>query len=59
MAAWFDKKIIDGIIKRVESNSSLGSFQIMRSTTGMASDYVLMVAVGMLSVFLLSLGVSG
>ena len=59
VAAWFDKNIIDGIIKRVESNSSLGSLQIRRATTGRASDYVLMVAVGMLSIFLLSLGVSG
>ncbi len=58
-SAWFDKKVIDGVIKRVESNSTLGSFQIRRITTGRASDYILMVAVGMLSIFILSLGVSG
>ena len=58
-SAWFDKNVIDGVIKRVESNSTLGSFQIRRVTTGRASDYILMVAVGMLSIFILSLGVSG
>jgi len=59
VAAWFDKNVIDGIIKKVESNSTLGSFQIRRVTTGRASDYILMVAVGMLSIFVLAMGVSG
>ena len=59
VAAWFDKNVIDGIVKKVESNSTLGSLQIRRITTGRASDYILMVAVGMLSIFVLALGVSG
>ena len=58
-AAWFDKRVIDGIIKRVESNSVLGSVQIRRVTTGRASDYILMAAVGALSIFALAWGVSG
>ena len=58
-AAWFDKRVIDGIVKRVESNSVLGSVQIRRVTTGRASDYILMAAVGALSIFALAWGVSG
>ena len=59
IAAWFDKNVIDGVIKRVESNSVFGSIQIRRVTTGRASDYILMAAVGALCIFALSLGVSG
>ncbi len=58
-AAWFDRTVIDGIVKKVESNSVLGSVQIRRVTTGRASDYILMVAVGALSIFALAWGVSG
>ncbi|MAH98696.1 MAG: hypothetical protein CMA12_05045 [Euryarchaeota archaeon] len=59
LAAWFDKRVIDGIIRRVESNSVLGSVQIRRITTGRASDYILMAAIGALSIFALAWGVSG
>ena len=58
-AAWFDRTVIDGIVKKVESNSVLGSVQIRRVPTGRASDYILMVAVGALSIFALAWGVSG
>ena len=58
-AAWFDKTVIDGIIKKVASNSVLGSLEIRRVTTGRASDYILMIAVGALSIFALAWGVSG
>jgi NADH-quinone oxidoreductase subunit L len=58
-AAWFDRTVIDGIIKKIESNSVLGSVQIRRVTTGRASDYILMVAIGALSIFALAWGVSG
>ena len=58
-AAWFDRTVIDGIVKKVESNSVLGSIQIRRVTTGRASDYILMAAVGALSIFALAWGVSG
>ena len=58
-AAWFDRTVIDGIVKKVEANSGLGAVQIRRVTTGRASDYILMVAVGALSIFALAWGVSG
>ena len=58
-AAWFDKSVIDGLVKQVESNSVFGSIQVRRVTTGRARDYILMTAVGALSIFALAWGVSG
>jgi len=58
LSAWFDKNVIDGVIKQIESNSSSGSLQVRRITTGSARDYILMAAVGMLSIFALVWGVS-
>ena len=58
-AAWFDKSVIDGLVKQVESSSVLGSIQVRRMTTGRARDYILMTAVGALSIFALAWGVSG
>ena len=58
-AAWFDRNVIDGIVKQVESSSVLGSIQIRRATTGRARDYIMMTAVGMISIFALAWGVSG
>ena len=58
-AAWFDKRVIDGLVKQVEANSVFGSIQIRRVTTGKARDYILMTAVGALSIFALAWGVSG
>ena len=58
-AAWFDKNVIDGLVKQVEANSVFGSIQIRRLTTGSASDYILMTAVGALSIFALAWGVGG
>ena len=57
-AAWFDRTVIDGLIKQIESNSVLGSVQIRRVTTGSARDYILMAAVGALSIFALIWGVN-
>ncbi len=57
-SAWFDKNIIDGIIKQIESRSILSSLQIRKITTGKARDYILMTAVGMLSIFILAWGAS-
>ncbi len=57
-AAWFDKNIVDGVIKQIESNSVLGSVQIRRITTGSARDYILMATVGALTIFALIWGVS-
>jgi NADH-quinone oxidoreductase subunit L len=58
LCAWFDRNVIDGLIKQIESNSVLGSVQIRRVTTGSARDYILMATVGALSIFALLLGVS-
>jgi proton-translocating NADH-quinone oxidoreductase chain L len=58
MLAWFDRTIIDGIIKQIESKSVLGSLQVRRVTTGSARDYILLAAVGMLSIFVLIWGVN-
>ena len=55
---WFDKNIIDGIIKQIESNSVLGSVQIRKVTTGSARDYILMATVGALCIFALLVGVN-
>ena len=56
-AAWFDRNVIDGLVKQVESSSVLGSVQIRKVTTGRARDYILMTAVGALSIFALAWGV--
>ena len=58
LSAWFDKNIIDGIIKQIESNSILGSVQIRKVTTGSARDYILMATVGALCIFALLVGVN-
>ncbi len=57
-AAWFDANVIDGAIKQIESKSVLGSVQIRRVTTGSARDYILMAAIGALSIFALIWGVN-
>ncbi len=57
-SAWFDQNVIDGVIKQIASKSAFGSVQIRRVTTGSARDYILMAAVGMLSIFALIWGVS-
>ena len=56
--AWFDRNIIDGIVKQIESKSVLGSFEIRKFTTGSARDYILMATVGALCIFVLLMGVS-
>jgi len=56
LSAWFDRTIIDGMIKQIESKAVLGSLQIRRVTTGSARDYILMAAVGTLSIFILIWG---
>ena len=58
LSAWFDKNVIDGIIKQVESKSVLGSVEIRKLTTGSARDYILMATVGALCIFALLVGVN-
>ena len=55
-AAWFDRKVIDGMIKQVESKSVIGSLQVRNLTTGSARDYILMATIGMLSIIALLWG---
>ncbi len=57
-AAWFDKNVIDGIIKQIESKSVLGSVQVRSITTGSARDYILMATIGMLSIIALIWGIN-
>ena len=55
-AAWFDRKVIDGMIKQLESKSVIGSLQVRNLTTGSARDYILMATIGMLSILALLWG---
>ena len=48
ICAWVDKNWIDGVIKGIESGSQSSSTWLRKFTTGRASDYLLMAAVGML-----------
>jgi NADH:ubiquinone oxidoreductase subunit 5 (subunit L)/multisubunit Na+/H+ antiporter MnhA subunit len=57
-SAWFDANVIDGIVKLVERTSVSGSMWIRTYTTGNTRDYILMAAVGALSIFVLIVGVS-
>ncbi|MEC8979450.1 MAG: proton-conducting transporter membrane subunit, partial [Candidatus Thermoplasmatota archaeon] len=49
-SAWFDKRVIDGIVKGVERGSQGASQRIRLLTTGSARDYILYAAVGALSI---------
>jgi len=55
-AAWFDKRIIDGVIKGIESGSQEASRNVRSLTTGSARDYIMMTALGALALFLLLWG---
>ena len=57
-SAWFDANVIDGIVKLVERTSIQGSHWIRSYTTGSTRDYILMAAVGALSIFVLIVGVT-
>ncbi len=48
ISAWVDKNWVDGVIKGIESGSQSSSTWLRQFTTGRASDYLLMAAVGML-----------
>jgi len=57
-AADADSDVIDGTIKTIESGSQSISEVVRSLTTGSARDYILMVAVGMLAIFMLVWGVA-
>ena len=50
ISAWIDKNWVDGVIKGIESGSQSTSTWLRQFTTGRASDYLLMVTVGMLTI---------
>ncbi|MFL2978979.1 MAG: proton-conducting transporter membrane subunit [Candidatus Thalassarchaeaceae archaeon] len=58
LSAWFDKRVIDGIVKSVELGSQGASQRIRLLTTGSARDYILYAAVGALSITFILLGVN-
>ena len=58
IAALFDTKVIDGVIKGIESTSQEASLKVRRLTTGSARDYIMMAALGTLVLFLLLWGVA-
>ena len=53
ISAAFDRNVVDGTIKTVESTSQRLSTQIRRLTTGSARDYIMMAALGVLVIYLL------
>ena len=56
--SWFDRKIIDGIVRGVEKGSQASSERIRLLTTGSTRDYILYAAIGALSIIFLLMGVS-
>jgi NADH-quinone oxidoreductase subunit L len=50
LAAWFDRRAVDGVIKGIESGSQSISVWIRNLTTGRASDYLLMASIGVLAI---------
>ena len=58
ICAWIDKNWVDGVIKGIESGSQSTSTWIRQFTTGRASDYLLMAAVGMLVIIGILWGVA-
>ena len=58
LSAWFDRNIIDGIVKGIEKGSQASSERIRLLTTGSARDYILYAAVGALCIVFLLMGVS-
>ena len=53
-----DAEVIDGTVKAIESGSQSISTIVRSMTTGSARDYILMIAVGTLAIFLLIWGVA-
>ena len=53
VSAAFDRKVVDGTIKTIESTSQKLSTQVRRLTTGSARDYIMMAALGVLVIYLM------
>ena len=58
IAAIFDSKVIDGVIKTIETTSQEASRKVRSLTTGSARDYIMMAALGTLAIFMLLWGVA-
>jgi NADH-quinone oxidoreductase subunit L len=58
ISAIFDSKVIDGVIKTIETTSQEASRRVRSLTTGSARDYIMMTALGTLAVFMLLWGVA-
>ena len=58
LTSWFDRKIIDGIVRGVEKGSQASSERIRLLTTGSTRDYILYAAIGALSIIFLLMGVN-
>ena len=58
LSALFDSKVIDGVIKTIESTSQEVSRRVRSLTTGSARDYIMMAALGTLVIFMLLWGVA-
>ena len=53
ISAAFDRKVVDGTIKTIESTSQKLSTQVRRLTTGSARDYIMMASLGVLVIYLM------
>jgi NADH-quinone oxidoreductase subunit L len=51
LCAIFDRKVIDGTIKTIESSSQKISLSVRKLTTGSARDYIMMAALGVLVIY--------
>ena len=58
LAAVFDRRVVDGAIKGIESGSQATSKQVRSLTTGSARDYIMMAALGTLLIALVLWGVA-
>ena len=58
ISAIFDTKVIDGVIKTIETTSQEASRKVRSLTTGSARDYIMMAALGTLVIFMLLWGVA-
>ena len=56
--AWFDKNVIDGVIKGIERGSQSISVDVRKGTTGSAQDYILVAVIGIVSILVLLWGVA-
>jgi NADH-quinone oxidoreductase subunit L len=56
MASVFDRKVIDGAVKGIESSTQAASSKVRSLTTGSARDYIMMAALGTLAIFILIWG---